>query len=87
MENNEVLNNEEVIETTQEVLTESGDGSLIAAGVGLGLLASVVAYKYAIKPIVAKIKKHRQDKQDQTAFFDDGVVDGDAVEIHEVKSE
>lgn len=87
MENNEVLNNEEVIETTQEVFTESGNGSLIAAGVGLGLIASVVAYKYAVKPIVAKIKKHIQDKKEQNEFFDDEIVDCEAVKIHEVKSE
>lgn len=87
MENNEVLNNEEVIETTQEVLTESGNGFLIAGAVGFGVLVSMAAYRYAIKPTIAKIKKHGQDKKEQNEVFDDGTVCGEAVEIHEVKSE
>lgn len=47
---------EEVIETTEN---KSG-GFKVAAGVGLTVLIGVVAYKYVIKPVVAKIKAQKE---------------------------
>jgi len=63
MDNNEIMVNElEVIETTKEIAT-TGKGFKVAAGVGLTVLGGFIAYKYIIKPIVAKIKakKARQE--------------------------
>ena len=52
METNEIMNNEEVMETTTEeiVKSSSGKGFKVAAGVGLAVLAGVVIYKYVGKP-------------------------------------
>lgn len=57
MNTNELMVNEEVIETTEEIATAgSGKGFKVAAGVGLTVLGGFVAYKYVIKPVIAKIK-------------------------------
>ena len=71
MDNNEIMLNEDVIEVTEEIATAGfGKGFKVAAGVGLTSLGGFVAYKYAIKPIVAKIKaKKKQQKMD--ADFDE----------------
>ena len=42
MENNEILTNEEVMETTEEIVNaSSGKGFKVAAGIGLAVLAGV----------------------------------------------
>lgn len=66
---NEIMNNEEIIGATEEIATAGyGKGVKIAAGIGLAVLASGIAYKYAIKPIAAKIKaKKKQATIDEEA--------------------
>lgn len=55
MENNEILTNEEVMETTEEIVNaSSGKGFKVAAGIGLAVLAGVVAYKYIGKTAAGK---------------------------------
>lgn len=57
MENNEIMKNEEIIETTAEfVSADSGKSMKVVAGIGLSLLVSDAAYKYIIKPMLAKMK-------------------------------
>ena len=42
MENNEILTNEEVMETTEEIVNaSSGKGFKVAAGIGLAVLAPI----------------------------------------------
>ena len=53
MENNAIMNNE-VIETTEEVIENTG--IKIAAGVGLSVIVGFVVYKYVAKPVIANIK-------------------------------
>lgn len=61
MENNEILTNEEVMETTEEIVNaSSGKGFKVAAGIGLAVLAGVVAYKYIGKPLLAKLKAKKK---------------------------
>ena len=57
MENNAIMNNE-VIETTEEVIENTGmsKGIKIAAGVGLSVIVGFVVYKYVAKPVIANIK-------------------------------
>lgn len=64
METNEIMNNEEVMEaTTEEVVkASSGKGFKVAAGIGLAVLAGVVIYKYVGKPMIAKIKAHKEQQ-------------------------
>ena len=71
MDTNEIMVNEEVIELIDDISTEGyGKVFKVTAGVGLVVLGGFVAYKYAIKPIVAKIKaKRKQQKMD--ADFDE----------------
>ena len=67
MDTNKIMVNEEVIEVTEEIATAGyGKGFKVAAGIGLTVLGGFIAYKYVIKPIVAKIKaKKEQQKIDK----------------------
>ena len=71
MDTNEIMVNEEVIEATEEIATaSSGNGIKMTAGIGLAVLGGVVAYKYIVKPMVAKIKA-KKEQQKIDAEFDD----------------
>lgn len=61
MEPNEIMENEEVIETATEeiVKASSGCGFKMAAGFGLGILAGMAICKLA-KPVIAKIKARKE---------------------------
>lgn len=64
METNEIMNNEEVMETATEeiVKASSGKGFKVAAGIGLAVLAGVVIYRYVGKPMIAKSKLRRSSR-------------------------
>lgn len=63
METNEIMTNEEVIETTEEIVkTGTGKWLKVAAGVGLAVLVGGLAYKYVAKPLVAKIKAKKEQQ-------------------------
>ena len=63
MDTNEIMVNEEVIETTEEIATaSSGKGFKVAAGVSLTVLGGFVAYKYVLKPVIAKIKTKKEQQ-------------------------
>ena len=63
MNTNEIMVNEEIIETTEEIATaSSGKVFKMAAGVSLTVLAGFVAYKYVIEPVVAKIKTKKEQQ-------------------------
>lgn len=68
MDNNEIMVNEEVMEI---VTSEAGKGFKIAAGIGLVTLGSLIAYKYVVKPIVAKIKTKKAQQE----------IDGEPIDI------
>jgi len=90
MDTNEIMVNEEVIKTTEEIATaSSGKGFKVAAGVGLTVLGGFVAYKYIIKPIIAKIKaKHgetielKDDEDDEDDEFEFEEIDEKVVELN-----
>lgn len=64
METNEIMENEEVIETTEEIAKAgSGKGLKIVAGVGLTVLVSGLLCKYVVIPAVAKYKARKQEQQ------------------------
>lgn len=63
MEAMEIMTNDEVIKTTEEIMkTVPSKGHKIAAGVVLAVLASGIAYKYVVKPISAIIKTRKARK-------------------------
>ena len=78
MDTNEIMVNEEVIEVTEEIATAgSGNGIKMAAGIGLAVLGGVVAYKYIVKPMVAKIKAKKEQQKIDAEFddFEDAEID------------
>lgn len=64
MENNEIMNNE-VVGDIEEVTENAGlsKGAKIIAGIGLGTVVGLIAYKYVGKPVVAKIKARFKQKK------------------------
>lgn len=70
MDNNEIMVNEEVMEATEIATSGAGKGFKIAAGIGLAALGSVIAYKYVVKPIVAKIKAKKAQQKIDGEFID-----------------
>lgn len=72
MENNEIMTNEEVMETTEEIVkVSSANGFKKVAAFGLVFIAGYVAGKYIIDPAVARIKARRLNKRTVEQEFDD----------------
>lgn len=71
MENNEIMVNEEVMEATEEIATAGASkGFKVAIGVGLAAVGGVIAYKYVVKPLIAKIKaKKAQSEIDEESVI------------------
>jgi hypothetical protein len=78
MNTNEIMVNEKVIETTEGIAT-AGSGKVfkVVAGVGLTVLGGFVAYKYVIKPVMAKIKNKKEQRRINAEVydFDDAEID------------
>ncbi len=83
MEPNEVMTNEEVMETAMEEVTEenSGNGFKMAVGFGLGLLVGTAICKFT-KPVIAKIKTRKEARTTKP-----NVVDGNAEFVDDEESE
>ena len=82
METNEIMVNEDVIEVTEEIANAGfGKSFKVAAGVGLAVIVSFVAYKYVVKPMVAKIKTKKEQQRMDADFDEFEVVE--VVEIDE----
>ena len=64
----DVITDDSVVEEVSEKIT--GSGLKIAAGVGVGVIAGVILYKYVAVPLIAKIKERKQAKHDES----DGIV-------------
>lgn len=59
MDANEIMTNEEVVETvTEELAVARGSckGIKVAAGIGIVLVCGIIVYKFAAKPMLAKLK-------------------------------
>lgn len=80
MENTKIMNNE-VIETTEEVIENTGmsKGVKIAAGIGLSVVVGYVVYKHVAKPVMANIKTRINQKkmaaEEQAMYAEFEVVD------------
>lgn len=80
METMEIMNDEEVIETTEEILDEdSGNGLKKVVGIGLVGLVGFAAYRYVAKPIIAKIKARKEQQKENKVV--------DITKVRETKSE
>ena len=73
MDANEIMVNE----TEGIVTASSGNGIKKAVGTGLTLLVGFVAYKYVIKPVIAKIKTKKEQRRINAEVydFDDAKID------------
>lgn len=78
MENNNEIMNEEVIETTEEIVkASSGCGFRKVAGIGLAMIAGGLVCKFVVEPGVARFKAWRKMRQmiPQTDGFEDDFED------------
>lgn len=78
MENNNEIMNEEVIETTEEIVkASSGCGFKKVAGIGLAMIAGGLVCKFVVEPGVARFKAWRKTRQmiPQTDNFEDDFED------------
>lgn len=64
METNEIMTNEEVIETAGEIVeATSKKGLNKAASLGLGVVIGAVAAKYVLMPAGAKVKNWYEERK------------------------
>lgn len=75
METNEIMTNENMentIETTEEIVkSSSGKGVKIVAGIGIAVLVGGLAYKFVVKPTVAKMKARKEEERmEENVVFD-----------------
>ena len=62
MDANEIMANEEVMEVTENIVKAgTGKGFKVAAGVGLVAIVGGLAYKFVIKPAIAKFKSKNDE--------------------------
>lgn len=67
MDTKEIMNNEGITETVENVMKNSSKTIItVAAGVGIATVG-FVAYRYAVKPLVAKVKS----KKEREVYEDD----------------
>lgn len=72
--NEEIMLNEFIEDTTDEIATvSSGKGFKVAGIVALAVLGGVGAYRYIVKPMVAKIKTKKEEQQRINAEIDNFV--------------
>lgn len=63
MDAKEIMANEEVMEVTEDIVkTGTGKGFKVAAGVGAVMLIGGLAYKFVIKPAIAKFKTKNEQE-------------------------
>lgn len=70
---NEIMNNEEVVETVEDIETNSNKAFVVAAGIGLTILVGAIAYKKIIKPLIAKHKAKKELAESNDCAEDDVV--------------
>ena len=63
METKEIMNNEEVIDTTEEIVkTASKGGFSKVTTIGVAMIAGGLAYKFVVAPAVSKLKEMKARK-------------------------
>lgn len=63
METNEIMNNEEVMDTTEEIVkTASKGGFSKVTTIGVAMIAGGLAYKFVIAPAVGKLRAMKARK-------------------------
>jgi len=62
METMEIMTNNEVIETAEEIVNAgSGKAMKVAGVIGLATLGGIFTYKFVVKPITTKLKARKNE--------------------------
>ncbi len=78
METNEIMANEEIIDTVEEIVEASPVNWVgKAIGVSAGIIVCVIAYKYLGKPMIAKYRKARESHPITDTVIDTEVIRND----------
>ena len=66
MENNEIMNNEAAIETTEEIVEnfDFAKSAKMGAIVGISMIVGMITYKYVGEPLIAKVKAKIAEKKE-----------------------
>lgn len=85
METNEIMNNEEVVDATEEIVKVASKGGFSkVATIGVAMIAGGLAYKFVVAPAVGKLKTMKAHKGfrtvDEEVVENMEVVDKDDVE-------
>lgn len=63
METKEIMNNEEVIDTTEEIVKAASKGGFSkVTTIGVAMIAGGLAYKFVVAPAVSKLKEMKVRK-------------------------
>lgn len=63
METNEIMNNEEVMDTTEEIVKIASKGRFRkVTTIGVAMIAGGLAYKFVVAPAVSKLKEMKAHK-------------------------
>lgn len=63
METNEIMNNEKVMDTTEEIVKTASKGRFSkVATIGVAMIAGGLAYKFVVAPVVGKLKEMKARK-------------------------
>ena len=66
MDVNEIIENEEVIEVTEGAVNVcSTKGVKATAGIRIAAIVGVIAYKFVVKPMVAKLKAKKDEREEE----------------------
>ena len=73
MEVNETLTEvEDINNIAKEISGNMSGGLKVAAGVGIGVIAGIIFYKFVAEPVIAKIKNYRKnDDNDGIVIIDE----------------
>lgn len=77
METKEIMNNEEVMDTTEEIVKAASKGGFSkVTTIGVAMIAGGLAYKFVVAPAVSKLKKMKARKgfrvvEDETTVEDE----------------
>ncbi len=59
---NEIMNNDEVMETTEEIVKTASKGFGKATTIGISMIVGGLAYKFIVAPTVGKLKAMKARK-------------------------
>lgn len=89
MENNEIMNNEEVMETaTEEIVKATSNSGCLGSvtKIGLAMIAGGLICKFVVEPGVKKLKHWSEDRAAKKVVSENinsNVVDGNFTEVDE----